>query len=96
MEDFVEIPIEDSLDLHSFRPDEIRDVVVSYLEAARERGFLEVRLIHGKGKGVQRASIRSLLSGLDFVESFGDGGPGAGEWGATLVRIRPPGRRSEP
>ena len=96
MEDFVEIPIEDSLDLHPFRPDEIRDVVMSYLEAARERGFLEVRLIHGKGKGVQRASIRSLLSGLSFVESFGDGGAGAGDWGATFVRMKPPGRGTEP
>ncbi|MBW3564772.1 MAG: Smr/MutS family protein [Acidobacteria bacterium] len=83
----VEIPIEDFIDLHPFRPREIRDVVLDYLECAREKGFREVRLIHGKGIGVQRRIIRSLLEELDFVESFRDGGPGGGEWGATIVTL---------
>ena len=90
MDEFIEIPIEDSLDLHPFRPAEIRDVVLDYLEAARAMGFTEVRLIHGKGKGVQRASIRGLLAGLDFVEFYSDAGIGGGEWGATIVRMIPP------
>lgn len=85
----IEIPIEDSIDLHPFQPREIRDVVHEYLIAAREKGFREVRLIHGKGRGVQRDSIRKLLANLDFVESFADGGPGRGEWGATVVRLSP-------
>ncbi|MEE8586572.1 MAG: Smr/MutS family protein, partial [Acidobacteriota bacterium] len=57
----VELPIEDFIDLHLFAPQEIPEVVESYLEAALEKGFHEVRLIHGRGKGVQRARIRSLL-----------------------------------
>jgi hypothetical protein len=85
----VEIPIEDSLDLHSFPPREIVQVVVAYLEAAAERGFVEVRLIHGKGKGVQRANVRRLLAGHPQVESFADSGSGLGGWGATVVRLRP-------
>jgi len=84
-----EPPIEDSLDLHSFQPQEIRDVVVDYLEAARERGYREVRLIHGKGRGVQRASIRQLLTSLDGVIGFRDAGPGGGDWGATVVTLSP-------
>ena len=55
-DDPIEIPIEDTLDLHPFRPNEIRDVVLEYLTVARERGLRQVRLIHGRGIGVQRAS----------------------------------------
>ncbi|MGH9456056.1 MAG: Smr/MutS family protein [Thermoanaerobaculia bacterium] len=85
----VEIPIEDFLDLHPFQPREIRDVAEEYLRAAREKGFREVRLIHGKGRGVQRAILRSLLERLDYVESHSDADAGGGGWGATLVRFRP-------
>ncbi len=83
----VEIPLEDTLDLHPFRPAEIRDVVREYLEAARGAGFRQVRLIHGKGRGVQRRSIRALLETLEWVEDFSDGGIRGGEWGATVVTI---------
>ena len=86
--DEVVVPIEDFIDLHTFRPREIRSVVEAYLEAALEKGFREVRIIHGKGIGVQRAAVRSVLRGHPAVESFGDGGPGGGEWGATRVRLR--------
>lgn len=79
------IPIEDTIDLHSFRPEEIRDVVLDYLEAAREAGFTQVRLIHGKGLGVQRRSIRSMLDTIDWISGYEDGGMGGGEWGATVV-----------
>jgi DNA-nicking Smr family endonuclease len=85
----VEIPIEDTLDLHPFRPSEIRDVAGAYLEAAHERGFRQVRLIHGRGLGVQRERIQSLLRSLDFVESYHDADGSGGGWGATVVLLRP-------
>lgn len=84
----IHIPIEDALDLHPFRPAEIADVAAEYLHAAREKGFRQVRLIHGRGMGVQRRIIRSLLSRLDFVESFADADAGGGGWGATVVTFR--------
>jgi len=80
----VEIPITDSLDLHPFRPDEIRDVALEYLTVARERGIKQVRLIHGRGIGMQRANIHSLLRGLDFVHDFWDDA----SLGATIVVLR--------
>jgi DNA-nicking Smr family endonuclease len=87
-DDPVEIPIEDTLDLHPFRPNEIRDVVLEYLTVARERGLRQVRLIHGRGIGVQRASIQSMLARLDWVEAFHDADPSGGGWGATVVLLR--------
>jgi DNA-nicking Smr family endonuclease len=81
----IEIPIEDSLDLHPFRPAEIRDVTHDYLLEARKRGFREVRLIHGRGRGVQRANVQALLGRLDFVEHFYDDA----HLGATVVVLKP-------
>jgi DNA-nicking Smr family endonuclease len=81
----IEIPIEDALDLHPFRPNEIRDVALEYLTEARARGLREVRLIHGRGVGVQRANIHALLRTLDWVESWQD----AASLGATVVRLKP-------
>lgn len=77
----VEIPIEDALDLHPFRPGEIRDVTREYLEEARRRGYTEVRLIHGRGKGVQRANVQALLRELPYVTGFYDDA----HLGATVV-----------
>jgi DNA-nicking Smr family endonuclease len=88
MEDEVRIPIEDALDLHAFRPADVRNVVLDYLEAARERHFPRVRLIHGRGTGFQRQMIRQLLAALDWVESFHDAEPSGGGWGATVVLLR--------
>ena len=85
----IRIPIEDSLDLHSFAPAEVRSVVESYLEAAQEEGFREVRVIHGRGQGVQRRIVQSLLAGHPLVEASTDAPPSRGGWGATLVRLRP-------
>jgi DNA-nicking Smr family endonuclease len=87
--DPVRIPIEDSLDLHSFRPADVRSVVEEYLEAAHARGFDEVRLIHGRGIGQQRASVRALLAAHPLVLRYADAPEGRGGRGATLVTLRP-------
>lgn len=87
-DDPVEIPITDTLDLHPFRPNEIRDVARDYLTEARARGFRQVRLIHGRGIGMQRENIRKLLASLDFVEAFHDADSSGGGWGATVVVLR--------
>lgn len=84
----VELPITDVLDLHSFRPAEVPDVVREYLDAAYERGFRALRIIHGKGIGVQRQTVRTLLARDPRVEAFGDAPGEAGGWGATWVRLR--------
>jgi dsDNA-specific endonuclease/ATPase MutS2 len=84
----VELPITDVLDLHSFRPAEVPDVVREYLDAAYEKGFRELRIVHGKGIGVQRQTVRTLLSRDPRVEDFGDAPLEAGGWGATWVRMR--------
>ncbi|MGZ8796873.1 MAG: Smr/MutS family protein [Thermoanaerobaculia bacterium] len=85
-----EVPIEDVLDLHPFRPAEVRDVALEYLIAARAHGFRQVRLIHGRGIGVQRENVQALLRTLDWVESFVDADHTGGGWGATVVLLRPP------
>jgi DNA-nicking Smr family endonuclease len=82
------IPVEDALDLHAFAPRDVRSVVDEYLRAAHERGFREVRLIHGRGIGVQRASVQSLLGRHPLVAGFTDAPPERGGWGATIVRLR--------
>lgn len=79
------LPIEDHLDLHPFQPKEIVCVVEEYLQQCQQAGIHEVRLIHGKGKGVQRQMIRSLLENHPAVESFRDAPLEAGSWGATIV-----------
>ena len=84
----VELPITDVLDLHSFRPAEVADVVREYLEAAWEKGLRELRIIHGRGIGVQRQTVRTLLGRDPRVAGFGDAPAEAGGWGATWVRLR--------
>jgi len=84
----VSIPLTGDLDLHPFSPREIPSVVEEYVRACRERGVLRLRLAHGRGKGVQRAAVRSVLASLPDVVSFSDAPPGAGGWGATVVVLR--------
>ncbi len=81
----VVIPIEDALDLHAFAPREIPSVVESYLEAAVEAGFREVRLVHGRGRGVQRRRVHGVLAASPLVGRFADAPPERGGWGATIV-----------
>jgi DNA-nicking Smr family endonuclease len=82
------LAIDGVLDLHSFRPAEVADVVREYLEAAWKKGIRDLRFIHGKGIGAQRQTVRTLLSRDARVEAFGDAPLAAGGWGATWVRLR--------
>jgi DNA-nicking Smr family endonuclease len=85
----VVLPLEDVLDLHAFAPQEVHSVIEEYLVECCAAGLLIVRLIHGKGRGVQRESIRALLTRLPYVRAFQDAPPAAGGWGATLVALQP-------
>ena len=93
-EETIRIPLEDSLDLHSFRPQEIPGVVEEYVQACQRAGFAEVRIIHGRGIGVQRRMVQSVLSKLPAVASFHDAPAERGGWGATVVYLRPAGAPS--
>jgi DNA-nicking Smr family endonuclease len=84
----VAIPITDTFDLHPFQPSEIKDVAREYLLEAHGRGFRQVRLIHGRGIGVQRERIRALLETLDFVDAYHDADGSGGGWGATIVMLK--------
>jgi len=85
----VALPIEDSIDLHPFPPREVPDIVTEYLAAAQAEGFREVRLIHGRGIGVQRERVRSLLANHPLVQEFHDGTHDRGGWGATIAYLKP-------
>jgi DNA-nicking Smr family endonuclease len=82
------ILIEDSLDLHSFLPRDVSSVIEEYLAEAKAGGLQEIRLIHGKGKGVRRAEIRRMLAAREDVEEFFDASPDRGGFGATIVRLK--------
>ena len=84
----IELPITDVIDLHSFRPGEVADVVREYLDAAYAKGLRDLRIVHGRGIGVQRRMVRVALEKDARVVSFGDAAPEAGGWGATWVRLR--------
>jgi dsDNA-specific endonuclease/ATPase MutS2 len=83
----VEIEITDIFDLHTIPPRDVKRVVEEYLELAHEKGFKSVRIIHGKGIGVQREMVRSILARTPFVLDWTDAPPDAGGLGATIVRI---------
>jgi len=83
----VRIPIEDWIDLHTFLPQEIPSLLEEYLMECQRKGFKEVRIIHGKGRGVQRNIVHSFLAKSSLVESFRLAPPEAGSWGATLVTL---------
>ncbi len=83
----VEIEITDSIDLHSFQPRDVRAVVEAYLDEARKKKFRFVRIIHGKGIGVQREIVRKVLAEKDFVKTFKNAAEFSGSWGATFVEF---------
>lgn len=82
------VPIEDSLDLHTFRPGEVRELLDDYLTAASEKGFREVRIIHGKGTGQLKQRVRSILERHPLVASFKQAEGSRGGWGATVVTLK--------
>ena len=89
MDEPVQLPIDGVLDLHTFPPKEIKDLVPAYLTACQERGILQVRIIHGKGIGQLRQTVDSILSKHPDVDSFALAGEHLGGWGATIVHLRP-------
>ena len=83
----VKIPIEDVLDLHTFRPQDIPDLLENYLAECLAAGIYSLRIIHGKGKGIQKRRVQEILKRNSMVMSFTDAPPEAGGWGATLVEL---------
>jgi DNA-nicking Smr family endonuclease len=87
----IQIPIEDWIDLHTFSPKEIPSLLEDYLLECQKKGFKEVRIIHGKGKGVQMNIVHSFLEKSPLVQSFKSAPPAAGSWGATIAYLKPQG-----
>ena len=83
----VKIDIEDVLDLHTFKPSDVPDLLEDYIIECVKAGIFSLRIIHGKGKGVQKKRVQKLLKNNPKVESFQDAPPEAGSWGATLVEL---------
>lgn len=77
------------LDLHQFQPSDTADLVPEYLHQCRKKGILTVRIVHGKGIGVQRRIVHSVLDTIDWVASYHLAGPGSGTWGATIAHLKP-------
>lgn len=88
-EETVELPIDGVLDLHTFHPADVKNLVGDYLAACRERGILRVRIIHGKGKGQLRRTVHAVLSRDPLVVTFCLAGEDEGGWGATVVEMAP-------
>jgi len=82
-------PLTDELDLHTFQPRDCADVVAEYLEAARDAGLPQVRIVHGKGTGALRRIVHGVLDGHPAVRSYRLAGEHAGSWGATVVELLP-------
>jgi len=95
MNELHEHPLDGVLDLHAFQPAEVKDLVAEYLRACREKGVLDIRIIHGKGTGALLRTVRAVLKRSPEVASFAPAPAEAGGWGATIVRLRPEGPRGE-
>ena len=83
-----ELPVDGTLDLHTFRPEDVKDLVPDYLTECRKIGILQVRIIHGKGIGTLREVVHATLKRMPEVESFRLGGEDAGGWGSTIVILK--------
>jgi dsDNA-specific endonuclease/ATPase MutS2 len=86
-QDTIEYDVSDSIDLHGFRPSDISAVTRAYLVAARAKGFRYVRIVHGKGIGVQRETVRKILAETAFVKAVKSGDEFSGGWGATIAEL---------
>ena len=84
----LEIPLSDVFDLHTFAPRDVKDAVEAYLEEAHGRGLTALRIIHGRGIGVQRETVRKVLERTPWVLDYRDAPAEAGGWGATIVTLR--------
>ena len=84
----INLPIDGILDLHTFQPREIKDLITDYIAACQRQGIFQVRIIHGKGTGALRRTVHAVLSQLPAVASFRLAGEDAGNWGATLVELQ--------
>jgi DNA-nicking Smr family endonuclease len=84
----VKIPIEDHIDLHTFRPEEISDLLPEYFKECVKKGIFTVRIIHGKGRGFLKKGVIELLKKSPLVESFKDAPMESGGWGATIVKLK--------
>ncbi|HMK55483.1 MAG TPA: Smr/MutS family protein [Dissulfurispiraceae bacterium] len=89
-DDFLEYPIDGTLDLHTFNPKEVRELLPVYLNACLDKDIFEVRVIHGKGTGALRETVHSILQKSPYVASFKLADEGSGGWGATIVILKPP------
>jgi DNA-nicking Smr family endonuclease len=87
-EEPAEIPIDGVLDLHTFQPTEVRDLVPHYLSECRKRGILQVRVVHGKGSGALRETVHAILQRIPEVASYSLAGEDRGGWGATIVILK--------
>lgn len=87
--DSAELPVDGVLDLHNFHPREVKPLVLEYIEQCRERGIVELRIIHGKGKGQLRRTVHSILDKHEHVAGYRLGGHGGGSWGATIADLKP-------
>jgi len=85
----VALPITGELDLHTFQPSDLGELIPAYLQACAAHGFREVRIVHGKGTGTLRTSVHALLRRSPLVADFRTGDTHTGSWGATLVTLRP-------
>jgi len=86
--DPIPIPITDVFDLHSIPPRDVKEIVEEYLKEAHRLGYRALRIIHGRGIGVQREMVRAILARTDFVAAFQDAPGEAGGWGATIVTLK--------
>jgi len=84
----VKIPIEDFIDLHTFRPEEVSGLLSEYFSECRKKEIFTVRVIHGKGRGILKKGVLEILKKSPFVESFKDAPMQAGSWGATIVELK--------
>ena len=84
----VQLPINGTLDLHTFNPHDVRELLPHYLDECRKRGIFEIRIIHGKGTGTLRKTVHSILERLSGIASYKRAEGDAGGWGATLVTLK--------